>query len=85
VSRAQNVPTTRSPRLWSTPRNTGTTSKAGTNAVGDVSRVGLKEEAHLIALHPAGEHTDAELGELFGVGRSTGLPCPRPQPGSRGN
>ena len=30
-----------------------------------------KQEAHLVALHAAGEHTNAELGELFGVGRST--------------
>ena len=31
----------------------------------------LKQEAHLVALHKAGEHTTAELAELFSVGRST--------------
>ena len=30
-----------------------------------------RQEAHLVALHHAGEHSTAELGELFGVGRST--------------
>ncbi len=30
-----------------------------------------RQEAHLVALHQAGEHSTAELGELFGVGRST--------------
>jgi DNA invertase Pin-like site-specific DNA recombinase len=29
------------------------------------------QEAHLVALHRAGEHSTAELGQLFGVGRST--------------
>jgi DNA invertase Pin-like site-specific DNA recombinase len=28
-------------------------------------------EGHLVALHEAGEHSTAELAELFGVGRST--------------
>ena len=30
-----------------------------------------RQEAHLVALHAAGEHTPAELAELFKVGRST--------------
>ena len=30
-----------------------------------------RQEAHLVALHRAGEHTTAELGDLFGVARST--------------
>lgn len=30
-----------------------------------------KQEAHLVALHDAGEHTKGELAELFSVGRST--------------
>jgi DNA invertase Pin-like site-specific DNA recombinase len=30
-----------------------------------------RQEAHLVALHHAGDHSTAELGELFGVGRST--------------
>jgi DNA-binding MarR family transcriptional regulator len=29
------------------------------------------QEAHLVALHHAGEHGLAELGDLFGVTRST--------------
>jgi len=30
-----------------------------------------RQEAHLVELHRAGEHSTAELAELFGVGRST--------------
>ena len=30
-----------------------------------------RQEAHLVALHRAGEHSTAELGGLFGVARST--------------
>ncbi|KKC05002.1 recombinase family protein [Mycobacterium nebraskense] len=30
-----------------------------------------KQEAHLVELHAAGQHTTAELAELFGVARST--------------
>ena len=30
-----------------------------------------RQEAHLVALHRTGEHTSAELAELFGVARST--------------
>jgi DNA invertase Pin-like site-specific DNA recombinase len=30
-----------------------------------------RQEAHLVALHRAGEHTGAELAELFNVARST--------------
>ena len=30
-----------------------------------------KQEAHLVTLHKAGEHTNAELAELFSIGRST--------------
>lgn len=30
-----------------------------------------RQEAHLVALHHAGEHSTAELGDLFGVARST--------------
>jgi hypothetical protein len=30
-----------------------------------------RQEAHRVALHRAGEHSTAELGDLFGVGRST--------------
>ena len=34
-------------------------------------KLNARQEAHLVALHHAGEHSTAELGELFGVGRST--------------
>jgi DNA invertase Pin-like site-specific DNA recombinase len=30
-----------------------------------------RQEAHLVALHRTGEHTSAELAELFNVARST--------------
>ncbi len=30
-----------------------------------------RQEAHLVALHRSGEHTSAELAELFNVARST--------------
>jgi DNA invertase Pin-like site-specific DNA recombinase len=30
-----------------------------------------RREAHLVALHQTGEHTSAELAELFNVARST--------------
>ncbi len=30
-----------------------------------------RQEAHLVALHEAGDHSTGELAELFGVGRST--------------
>jgi DNA-binding MarR family transcriptional regulator len=30
-----------------------------------------RQEAHLVELHRAGEHTSGELAELFGVARST--------------
>lgn len=30
-----------------------------------------RQEAHLVQLHTAGEHTTGELAELFGVARST--------------
>ncbi len=34
-------------------------------------KLNARQEAHLVALHRAGEHSTAELGDLFGVGRST--------------
>nr|WP_236646876.1 recombinase family protein [Micromonospora acroterricola] len=34
-------------------------------------RLSVRQEAHMVALHRAGEHTGAELAELFGVARST--------------
>jgi len=38
---------------------------------GKAPKLSAKHEAHLVALHKAGEHTSTELGELFGVARST--------------
>ncbi|MDP8909081.1 MAG: helix-turn-helix domain-containing protein, partial [Chloroflexota bacterium] len=34
-------------------------------------KLNARQEAHLVALHRAGEHSTAELSDLFGVGRST--------------
>jgi DNA invertase Pin-like site-specific DNA recombinase len=44
---------------------------AKAKAKGRAPKLSAKQEAHLVALHKAGEHTDAELTELFGVARST--------------
>ena len=30
-----------------------------------------RQEAHLVSLHAAGDHSTAELADLFGVARST--------------
>jgi DNA invertase Pin-like site-specific DNA recombinase len=38
---------------------------------GKQPKLSTRQEAHLAALHAGGEHTVAELGELFGVTRST--------------
>lgn len=38
---------------------------------GKQPKLNARQPAHLIALHEAGEHSTAELAELFGVGRST--------------
>ena len=46
-------------------------AKARGRLRGKQPKLSPKQEAHLVALHAAGEHTNAELGELFGVGRST--------------
>jgi hypothetical protein len=35
------------------------------------SPLNVRQEAHLVALRWAGEHSVAELGQLFGVARST--------------
>ena len=34
-------------------------------------KLSSRQEAHLVALHRAGEHTTTELAELFSVSRST--------------
>jgi DNA invertase Pin-like site-specific DNA recombinase len=46
-------------------------AKAKGRLRGKAPKLSVKQEAHLVALHKAGEHTSAELAELFGVGRST--------------
>lgn len=38
---------------------------------GKQPKLSAKQEAHLVKLHGAGEHTIGELEELFGVTRST--------------
>jgi DNA invertase Pin-like site-specific DNA recombinase len=38
---------------------------------GKAPKLNPRQEAHLVALHAAAEHTSAELAELFGVARST--------------
>jgi len=38
---------------------------------GKQPKLSAKQEAHLVGLHLAGEHTTGELAELFGVARST--------------
>ena len=38
---------------------------------GKQPKLTARQEQHLVALHHAGEHTSAELAELFGVARST--------------
>lgn len=38
---------------------------------GKQPKLSRTQEAHLVKLHSAGEHTSAELAELFGVARST--------------
>lgn len=38
---------------------------------GKQPKLSVKQEAHLVSLYRAGEHTTAELAELFGIARST--------------
>ena len=38
---------------------------------GTQPKLNVRQEAHLVMLHRAGEHSVAELGDLFGVTRST--------------
>jgi len=38
---------------------------------GKKPKLSPRQEQHLVALHEAGEHTSAELAELFSVARST--------------
>ena len=46
-------------------------AKAKGRLRGKQPKLSPRQEAHLVALHRAGEHTSAELAELFGVARST--------------
>ncbi len=46
-------------------------AKAKGRLRGKQPKLNPRQEAHLVALHRAGEHSTAELGELFGVTRST--------------
>lgn len=46
-------------------------AKAKGRLRGKKPKLNARQEAHLVALHAAGEHTTAELAELFGVARST--------------
>lgn len=46
-------------------------AKAKGRLRGRQPKLKVRQEAHLVTLHRAGEHSTAELGDLFGVGRST--------------
>lgn len=46
-------------------------AKARGRLKGKQPKLSPKQEAHLVKLHHAGEHTSSELAELFGVARST--------------
>lgn len=46
-------------------------AKAKGRLRGKQPKLNARQEAHLVALHRAGEHSTAELGGLFGVARST--------------
>jgi len=45
-------------------------AKAKGRLRGKQPKLSPRQEAHLVDLHHAGEHSTAELAELFGVGRS---------------
>jgi DNA invertase Pin-like site-specific DNA recombinase len=46
-------------------------AKAKGRLRGKQPKLNPRQEAHLVALHPAGEHSTAELGDHFGVACST--------------
>ncbi|MDP9868766.1 DNA invertase Pin-like site-specific DNA recombinase [Streptosporangium brasiliense] len=46
-------------------------AKAKGRLRGKKPKLNARQEAHLVALHKAGEHTSAEPAKLFGVARST--------------
>lgn len=46
-------------------------AKAKGRLKGKQPKLSATQEAHLVSVHQAGQHTSAELAELFGVARST--------------
>jgi DNA invertase Pin-like site-specific DNA recombinase len=46
-------------------------AKAKGRLRGKQPKLNPRQEAHLVALHRAGEHSTTELADLFGVARST--------------
>ncbi len=46
-------------------------AKAKGRLRGKKPKLNPRQEAHLVALFATGEHSTAELADLFGVGRST--------------
>lgn len=46
-------------------------TKAKSHLRGEQPKLNVRQEAHLVALHRCGEHSVSELGDLFGVARST--------------
>jgi DNA invertase Pin-like site-specific DNA recombinase len=50
-------------------------AKAKGRLRGKQPKLNPRQETHLVALHRAGEHSTAELGDLFGVARSTVYPA----------
>ena len=46
-------------------------AKAKGRLRGKQPKLNPRQETHLVALHRTGKHSTAELGDLFGVGRST--------------
>jgi DNA-binding MarR family transcriptional regulator len=46
-------------------------AKAKGRLRGKQPKLNPRQEAHLVALHRAGEHSGAELGDLLAVARST--------------
>ena len=46
-------------------------AKAKGHLRGKQPKLNVRQEAHLVALHRAGDHSVAEVGDLFGVRRST--------------
>jgi DNA invertase Pin-like site-specific DNA recombinase len=48
---------------------------------GKPPKLSARQQAHLVQLHAAREHTIADLAELFGVAPGDGVPGARPRPG----